>query len=391
MSVSILRCEGDKQLAEKLGKHRVVKQVVASLDKQGPLGARRQLLATSLKLTKRMAPELSHLMEDCRKRLSIDIEVENYVYNSPQMNAACVTPEDDRLILRFSSALLEKLDEQEMRFVVGHELGHYMFQHHDIPIGYLVKGPAKVSPQLAIDLFAWSRFAEISADRAGAYCCEDRDATGRALFKLASGVSSKWLTIELDDFVAQADELEKWDRDAEERNQQDWFMTHPFSPLRVKALQLFQKHRNDTTPDQLEAEVSDVLGVMAPSYLEKTDQTSLKLRQLLFAAGIATMCATGYISDAEIAAFERLLGDDSYSKHLDPEKIMATVPERLAAVRAEASTAQLVQLMRDLTLVAWADSQLDPAQAEYLRQIGEQLGLESALVETCMYRDLDLD
>ncbi len=43
----------------------------------------------------------------------------------------------------------------------------------------LIKGNERPSPDLTLKLFSWSRYAEISADRHGAYCTEDNDAASQ--------------------------------------------------------------------------------------------------------------------------------------------------------------------------------------------------------------------
>ena len=88
--------------------------------------------------------------------------------------------------------------------------------------------------------FTWSRYAEISADRAGAHCAQDFEAVSRALFKLASGLSGKFIQFSLEDFLKQVDDMHVLDAEPGDGSpKEDWFSTHPFSPLRVKALQLF--------------------------------------------------------------------------------------------------------------------------------------------------------
>ncbi|NNC55270.1 MAG: M48 family metallopeptidase, partial [Pseudomonadales bacterium] len=209
---------------------------IARQEREGPLGTRRRLLATSVKLSESMAPDLTRIAKECIAKLGVDLPTELYAYNSPQFNAACVKPEEGKLFIMFSSSLLDAFDEAELRFVMGHELGHFIFGHHDLPIGYLLRGNPPVGPQLALGLSSWSRYAEFSADRAGAICVNDFEAVSRALFKLASGVTSSVVRFNLDDFLQQVDEMQIEDNDSRGQSApQDWFMTHPFSPLRVKA------------------------------------------------------------------------------------------------------------------------------------------------------------
>ena len=148
-----------------------------------------------------------------------------------------------------------------------------------IPIGYLLRGQQRPDPQLALELFAWSRYAEISADRAGAHCAQDMDAVARSLFKLSSGLTSKIVEFSLDDFVKQVDDM-KIDNQQPGQGapQSDWFSTHPFSPLRVKALKLFENselYGGKQSKSVLELGVQSVLSLMEPSYLEAKSDTCL--------------------------------------------------------------------------------------------------------------------
>ena len=182
-----LRYRNDKSLFDSLLEDRDVKRVNERIKKQeeeGPQGVRRQLLSTSVRLSPGMAPGIHEMAKDCAEKLEMDIPLELYVYSSPTFNAACFKPEEGRLFVMFSSSLLEGFNESEIKFVMGHEFGHYVYHHHDIPIGYLLKGRSKPGPRLALELFAWSRNAEISADRAGAYCAQDFNGVALSLIHI---------------------------------------------------------------------------------------------------------------------------------------------------------------------------------------------------------------
>jgi len=171
-----LRYRNDKEQSDKLLKERAVVRVneaIAEHEADGPTGLRRRLLSTSVRLSRKMAPDIYTLSDECVERLSMDIPLELYVFASSQFNAMCFKPEEGRLFVMFSSALLEGFTPKELQFVMGHEFGHHVYDHHAIPIGQIVKGRTRPDPKLALRLFAWSRNAEISADRAGAYCAQD--------------------------------------------------------------------------------------------------------------------------------------------------------------------------------------------------------------------------
>lgn len=396
MSHFEFRCEGDLALYNELLQADEVKSAQRKLDAQPGGSARRQLLATALRLTKSMSPRLYRMLETSRKELGIDIEVETFVYNSPQFNAACVKPENDRLLLMFSSSLLEKFDEQELRFVMGHELGHHLFGHTEIPIGYLVNGPDKVDARLALKLFSWSRYAEISADRAGAICAKNPDATARALFKLASGLTTDLIEIHIDEFAAQADEVE-FDRSAgKDEDREDWFMTHPFTPLRVKALQQFFGSelilkKGGISREQLESKTHDLMGVMAPTYLEEKSEAAEMMRRVLFAAGCGVMNASGGISEKEIDAFDALFGAGTFGDNLDLERIEASLDERIADAVKSVPLARRLHVVRDLCLISKASGRITRKEREYVASVGERLGLSSGSVDEAFNETYELD
>ena len=148
-AASELRCQGDRALSEKLLADRTVRRVIARIERreeESPLGVRRRLLASALRLTPAMSPEVHAMVERCRERLGVSIPIEIYVYASAAFNAACVKPERGRLFVLLSSSLLEAFVGPELLFVIGHELGHHVFGHHDIPVGVVLQGNQHPGP-----------------------------------------------------------------------------------------------------------------------------------------------------------------------------------------------------------------------------------------------------
>lgn len=396
MSKLEFRCEGDQSLHEQLLEVAEVKKVRKELDENPSRGTRRQLLATSLRLTRSMSPKLHDMLEFCAQKLSLDIPTETYVYNSPQFNAACIKPENGRLLLMFSSAILEKFDEKELMFVMGHELGHHLFAHHDIPIGYLIKGEDRVDARLALQLFSWSRYAEISADRAGALCAEDGDSAARALFKLASGLTSNLIEIRIDEFAAQADEmLMEKDPGKDDSNAEDWFMTHPFTPLRVKALNRFFQSdlvkKGGTSRERLEVQCHELMQLMAPTYLEEDSQTAEMMRRVLFAAGCVLIKASGTINDKEIATFNSLFGEGTFGDHLNIDKLEERLDVRIEEANAVVPFARRIHIVRDLCLIARADGRVTRKERELVHLVGRKLKLSPTIIDQSFDGDVELD
>ncbi|MBX2811957.1 MAG: M48 family metalloprotease [Myxococcales bacterium] len=401
MNAQDVRCSLDEDLAAKLLDDPVIKTVNQQIERQeeeGSQGTRRQLLATALRVTEAMAPGLHRETARCCERLGVDIPVEVYVYPSATFNAACVKPEAGRLFLMFSSSLLEAFEGDELAFVVGHELGHHLYGHHDIPIGLILQGQVRPPAPLVLRLFAWSRYAEISADRAGALCTTDTKlrSVAKALFRLASGLRRDDLVeLDLQALAEQVQDMETEGEMAVGTNQADWFSTHPFSPLRVMALECFQRSvfvtQGGAEKVALDTEVQSLMALMEPSYLEDKSEVAETMRRLLFAATVAIIHAGGVITDAEIAEFERLFGAGSWSSSIDADAVVGTIDSRVADAIKLVPHAKRMQVMRDLCLVAQADGRIEPEEQRILRQLAKRLELQDILVAQGIACGCELD
>lgn len=399
MNADHLRSRQDLEIARQLMENKAVKRVNEMIEKReekGPMGTRRRLLATSVRISRNMAPWLHEMADHCIEKLDVKIPLELYVYSSPTYNAACVKPEDGRLFIMFSSSLLESFEGSELRFVLGHELGHYLYGHHDIPIGYLLKGQANPGPKLALQLTTWSRYAEISADRAGAHCAQDSIGVARSLFKLASGLSGKLVQFNIEEFIQQVDEMQVEDaQPGQGAPTEDWFMTHPFSPLRVKALKLFDHSelavQGGKSIDELEAGVQVLMTMMEPSYLEGRTDTAENMRRLLFSGAIAVANSNGDITDQEIAVFEKFFGPRTYSDDLDIDKLIAGLPSRVEQVLSTTTIAQRMQIVRDLCTVARADKIVKQEEIAVIESIANQLDVPQHFVSQAVELEIELD
>jgi Zn-dependent protease with chaperone function len=393
-----LQAEGDRDLrAGLLADHTVTSAIERFAEKGLGQGARRHLLATATRLTAEMAPDIHGIIDGCRTTLGVDGPLEIYVYPEPRFNAAAVKPEKGRLLLMVSSALLEGFEPDELRFVAGHEVGHYLFDHHAIPTGALLGGQVKLTPQLALQLFAWQRYAEISADRAGLVCAGGLDPAARGLFKLASGLKGDRVRVSISEFLAQVGDLrqeaEMQDVEVQARRG-DWFATHPFSPLRLKAAELCAASEvmtdGGTPRATLESEVQDLMTLMDPSYLTAKTDTAETMRRLLFAGGVAVACAAdGTAAPEAIAELERLLGPGALPPQLKPSVILADLPSRIGRVRARVPPLRRAQVLRDLCVIARADGHVSVAEIDVIRDIAVRVEVDLELVSCVLDRTSD--
>jgi len=384
-----LRAKGDRELASSLLARQEIKDAIARYQARGPDGgARLQLLGSALRLTASMAPDVHEILDGCRRTLGLDSPIESFVYPGPSFNAAAVRPEKGRLMIIVSSSLLESFEPDELRFVAGHELGHHLFDHHALPLAALLSGEYSLRPGLVLQLFAWQRYAEISADRAGVVCAGGLDPAARALFKLASGLRGGRVKVSIAESLAQVGDLREEAGEAPKDHdapRADWFSTHPFSPLRLRAAELFVSSELMTpggiTSADLEAQVEDLMTVMQPSYLQEKSGVAEAMRRLLFAGGVAIAAASGDVNEPELEALEQLLGPGSLPFEIKPDVIRDDLPSRIEDVNASVPPLRRAQVVRDLCLIAKADGRADEAELKVIRDIAEAIDVDTELID----------
>jgi Zn-dependent protease with chaperone function/tellurite resistance protein len=385
-----LRAKGDRELARILRDDYAIKSFIEAWNKERGevMQTRRHLLAAAVRLSRGMAPRLHNILDHCKQTLGVELPIELYVSPSPMYNAFSYGQEGGRVFVGLTSQLLEAFEEGELRFVIGHELGHFVFRHHDIPVAGLLQPGSGITAKQALQLFSWQRYAEISSDRAGLACAGELQSCWRAFFKLASGLESNRFLVDMDGYLEQIGDIQSEAasaRNAKERPRADWFASHPFSPLRVRAAQLAADSvmckEDGLSMDELEAQVQELMSLMDPSYLHDKSDTGEAMRRLLFAGGILVAAASNGISEEERKALEHFLGDGSLPRELSPEALRADLDNRIEFARDKVPTLRLAQVIRDMCIIAIADGCADEDELDVIREIAAALDVDPMVID----------
>jgi tellurite resistance protein len=406
-SLDDIQSRRDKALRAELVEDWGVKHALKKIDKLTSgygLRTRRSLLTGALRVTRAMAPGVHKSLSACREVLGYDKPVELYVERDAYMQAYCTRSVSGPMIIGLSSRMLETFDDAELRFVIGHELGHAVFDHFAIPMPATATledvGGRFVSRPVSLKLYLWCRAAEITADRAGVACAGAVEPAAYALLQLASGLGSNILKPDLAAFTSQVDALHATPAAlADERHEDrvlDCFDTHPYSPLRVRALLAFGKSaafgratgqtiEDAIDTDELERLVENDLSVMEPTYLEdKSDEHATLMRRVLFCAGVTVAAANGEIEATELRALRALLG----AKNVDIPDDLVAIEKELAdlvpQVKEKVPFDRRAQLVQHATIVAAADGNVEQRELTVLFNFAEGLGIDPAVIDNTL-------
>jgi Zn-dependent protease with chaperone function len=206
---------------------------------------RLMFLAGSVKASERQFPHIYALVRDGAYILDLPDVPEVYIMQSPIVNAMAIGR--DKPFIVVTTGLVNLNDEEELRWVIGHELGHILSGHavYRTMLLLLIQLATRVA-WMPIGYFGlraiiwgleeWFRKSELSCDRAGLLAGQDVDAARRALMKLAGGPMLSELNP--DAFREQAREYDAVPdlRDSVLKLLQLQGNTHPFAVVRFAEL-----------------------------------------------------------------------------------------------------------------------------------------------------------
>ncbi len=184
-----------------------------------------QLKASGILVTADTYPHFHGVLVECCDALDVVEEPEVYVTNRLQGINALTVGTDDKPIILVSPKSVITLSDGELKFMLGHELGHILQKNlmcHTIK-GMLDNLQDKsvilgtmVWDLIEIPLKEWYRCAEYTADRAGLICCKDI----KFVYHLANNLNSFQVTNREVDFI-------------------ELYKIHPFIDKRIKNLEMF--------------------------------------------------------------------------------------------------------------------------------------------------------
>jgi Zn-dependent protease with chaperone function len=260
------------------------------------------LLGSAVRADERNFARLHRLLADVAAVLDCQDVPELYVRASPEFNAFTIGM--SKPIIVVNSGLVDLVgtdDDDEMRFLLGHELGHAMSGHSVYRtllmrllgltgVLYAVPGGALGLRAITAALYEWSRKSELSADRAGLLAGQNPAAATRFHMKLASGGHLD--DLDATSFFAQGNEYTETEdlRDSVLKLLLIENQTHPFAVVRACELRRWTESGEYTTilggtyprrEGDSTAKISDAAQEAAASYGDAFQRTQDALGMLL--------------------------------------------------------------------------------------------------------------
>lgn len=271
----------------------------------------------SLKVQPELLPDFYGLCHEVKKRLQFDEPVEFYITGDSSVNAFSLASEDmgSPHIVNVNSALFDLMTNEELRFVIGHELGHLINRDSALSrlIHFVFPPNANVPVSLQYKIRLHEQLAELVADRYGYMATSNMEACVTAFFKMASGLNLAKMNVSIEALIA------------DNNRRLDYFLrdkgtsrsSHPVNPIRVKALNLFA---NATTDEELSTGMDELISILL-----KVGDTELDeyMAQFIASAGLIVASADG---DMEEDEFNQII-DSLAGLQIFPRKYLEEIAE----------------------------------------------------------------
>ena len=327
-----------------------------------------------MKADKNLLGSFYHLCHDVKERLGFDEPVDFYVTGDSSINAFSIAAEDGKHphIVNVNSELFNLMNEDELKFVIGHELGHLMNQDTALKrLIHFVYPPQ--TTQIPITLYykihLHDNLAELVADRYGYIACGNLEACVTAFFKMASGLDLEKMQVSIDELLVDNSKHLEYFLKGGGMSHYD----HPVNPIRIQAIHLFATARDQ---QELEKGMEEQIQILL-----KVGNNPLDEPMSIFVATAGLLAANidGKVSTEEYEHIIRTLSGNQ----IFPKSFFESVLKSDVNVLFEKSVNAILNinpglksnLLEYVISIVLSDREIGEQEVTFVYNIGKALGL----------------
>lgn len=331
----------------------------------------------SVKVSKHIFSDFYKLCMEVKETLEFEDDIDFYIIQDTDLNAfayASPSPKEMPHIINIHSGLFNLLNDEELKSVIGHEIGHLADGDAAVRNGFNFVYPegADIPLFLKKRLALYELLAELSADRYGYLACKNLEACISAEYKLASGVDIKKYNLKLKDMLAENDEQLKF----LQKEGVATHNTHPFRPLRVKALELFA---NAETDEELEKGMSQIIELLTEFGRSEEDKYMM---DFMVTSGMSLAMADKTVTREEHDLIMEKLGEltmmpEAYFDKIkkgDVNKIYTKAVKKLLEMGKEE------EMLHYLIDIAMVDGRIEESEVFAIFDFGKEFGCPVQMV-----------
>ena len=345
---------------------------------------------TSFKISSVLAPKLYHTCTEAQEALFFTDDVEFFVTNSADANAYAVPKieKDDKNIIVLHSRIIELFDTGELKFIIGHELGHLISHNANLQriIRFVYPDSDRLPVILRNKISYWNKLSELSADRFGYLASPDLNACIRNFFKLSSGLDTEKIEFDSQAYLEQIDKIIEGFKESPFTIAS----SHPVNPIRIKAIQYFSEsdlcQRTGDTENIEEKTIEDpnLQERMKPlvDMLMAIRGSELDSHRMHFigSAGILAAALDNPLTEKEVENIVSVLGNlttfpESFLKQLLdlPKEEILKVFQGSAAAILQQNPGERTTMLAFVIEVALADREISTQELDFIYDLGQKM------------------
>lgn len=321
------------------------------------------------KVEEHSLPDLYRICHEVIEALDFHEPIDFYLSGDSDINANSFESEieGEPDLIEINSALFNLMTEDELKFVIGHEIGHLI--NHDMLVTSLINFayPDEDTIPVFIDVRRkiLNHVAEFAADRYGYLANHNLEACISALYKLASGIDLQKLEVSIPALIENNEQHLRFflEEDGE------MFGNHPVNPLRVQALYVYSIAKRQKEIDEC---ICSFINCTSHKLFDP-----LKARYTA-AAGMLMAQVDGKVSKREMAAIYKRMGEDCLFpeeewndlKKSDLNKVLdESIQQMLETYGLRANES----MMRYALEIMLADGTISQKEIDFVYKLGDSL------------------
>lgn len=340
----------------------------------------------SLKVTKEMLPEFYSLCHEVQDKLGFTDKVDFYITGDATVNAFSVAAEgeDEPHIVNINSALFDLMNTDELRFVIGHELGHLINKDTALQrlIMFVFPQTELIPLTLGYKIRLHSQLAELVADRYGYLAVENLDVCVTSFFKMASGLDLVKMNVSIDALIE--DNTKRLEYFLKDKGISD--ATHPVNPIRVQALNLFA---NATSAKQLNEGIDELISIL----LKIGDgELDTYLAQFIATAGLIFSHGDNDFKEEELEEIITKLSSFivfplDYLTDVSKQDVPKLFNESLNKI-LEINPGYREALIKYVISIVMSDSVIEDEELDMVYSFGNQIGFSEVEIATYLAQEI---
>ena len=336
----------------------------------------------SLKVDKELLPDFHRLCHEVKAKLNFEEDVDFYITGDSTVNAFSVAAEEEGEphIVNINSALFDLMTTDELKFVIGHELGHLI--NKDTALARLIRfvfpPEANVPVSLQYKIRLHDQLAELVADRYGYIATENLDVCVTAFFKLASGLDLAKMNVSIEALIA------------DNNRRLEYFLndkgvsraSHPVNPIRVQALNLFATSKSE---EDLQAGMDELISILLKVGTSELDEYTARF-----------IASAGLI----VANIDEGVNEDEINRVIESLSSMKMFPRQFLDEIAQGNVSQIFiesaenilrinpgmreGMLKYMISIVLSDKLIDKEEVDLLYHFGDQIGLSDMEVASAI-------